>query len=88
MFEVITSQEIFFILHICDVECLFEKAEELSITFDVEKSELVHFSGKKQPLCTPLILSHFTLEPKELVRWLGVWFDRKLSFKAHVEKRL
>src|SRR5438034_3020408 len=25
---------------------------------------------------------------QELVRYLGVWFDRKLSFKAHVQKRI
>src|SRR5436190_9275653 len=26
--------------------------------------------------------------PQELVRYLGVWFDRKLSFKTHVQKRI
>ncbi len=25
---------------------------------------------------------------QELVRYLNVWFDRKLSFKAHVQKRI
>src|SRR6266513_707042 len=26
--------------------------------------------------------------PQELVRYLGVWFDRKLSFKINVQKRI
>ena len=27
------------------------------------------------------------IKPKELVRWLGIWFDPKLSFKEHVKIR-
>jgi hypothetical protein len=28
------------------------------------------------------------LQPKELVRWLGVWFDSGLTFKQHVAIRI
>ena len=65
------------------------RAKELSVTFEMEKTELIHFSRHRKPLLTPLILNNqFTLQPKEVVRWLGIWFDRKLTFKTHVEKRL
>ena len=29
-----------------------------------------------------------TIKPSTVVRWLGVYFDRKLSFKAHVDKKI
>ena len=28
------------------------------------------------------------LKPQNMIKWLGVWIDRKLTFKTHVEKRL
>ena len=29
-----------------------------------------------------------TINPKEVVRYLGIWFDSKLRFKSHIEKRI
>ncbi|EDO02463.1 hypothetical protein SS1G_04939 [Sclerotinia sclerotiorum 1980 UF-70] len=64
------------------------------ITFDPGKSELIHFSkhkSDKDPNSTPTV----TIEDcviKELnngkpyLRWLGILFDKKLSFKWHVRE--
>ena len=28
------------------------------------------------------------IHPSPIIRWLGVFFDRKLSFKTHVDKKI
>ena len=64
------------------------KAKLLSITFEISKSEMMHFCKKKEPIPNTISLENLTLEPKPLIKWLGVWLHYKLSFKTHVEKRL
>ncbi|KAI1003104.1 hypothetical protein K3495_g5101 [Podosphaera aphanis] len=60
----------------------------LSITFEISKSELMHFCKKKEPMSNTITLGNLTLEPKPLIKWLGVWLQYKLSVKTHVDKRL
>ncbi|KAI1001044.1 hypothetical protein K3495_g7159 [Podosphaera aphanis] len=64
------------------------KAKLLSIKFEISKSELMRFCKKKEPIPNTITLGNLTLEPKPLIKWLGVWLHYKLSFKTHVEKRL
>jgi ribonuclease HI len=61
------------------------------ITFAPDKYELIHFSRRQDdqdPSCTPdvtagpITVSENTKRP--YLRWLGVLFDKKLSFKYHV----
>ena len=56
--------------------------------FKPEKTELIHFHNKRSPITTPLRIGALVITPKEVARYLGVWFDAKLSFKPHVEKRV
>ncbi|KAI0991708.1 hypothetical protein K3495_g16479, partial [Podosphaera aphanis] len=58
------------------------------ITFDAQKSGLLHFSRKhKDRNLRPSVLTNsFTIteDPQiPYLKWLGVHFDRKLSFKFH-----
>jgi hypothetical protein len=60
------------------------------ITFDPKKSELLHFTRSwKDPNTdeSPGITSgtHSVKETAGPLRWLGVYFDRKLTFKQHVQ---
>ena len=62
------------------------------ITFDSEKSELIHFSRRhadKDPSTRPSVTSTaFTVtedRKKPYLRWLGVLFDRRLTYKWHVK---
>ena len=65
------------------------QANNLSVTFEMEKSDLIHFSNQKKPITTTLFLQNGNLlEPSETVKWLGIWFDRKLTFKCHTDKRI
>jgi hypothetical protein len=59
------------------------------VTFDPKKSELIHFTRSPQdpqPAASPLVSAgtHTIQESADPLQWLGVYFDRKLSFKHHV----
>ncbi|KAI1005071.1 hypothetical protein K3495_g3142 [Podosphaera aphanis] len=60
------------------------------ITFDAQKSGLLHFSRKHKDrnLRPPVLTNSFTIteDPRiPYLKWLGVHFDRKLSFKFHAQ---
>ena len=72
---------------------LFKLAGDQKVLFDPSKTELIHFCRKRKPLETPVVIpvesgSDLLITPKKVVRWLGLWFDFKLSFRTHIEKRL
>lgn len=67
---------------------------EHKVAFDPEKCELIHFTRSKDTMPSPPVSvnyahGNFTIreQPVPAVRWLGVWFDRKLQFNHHVMKR-
>jgi len=70
------------------ITMLFSKADNQQVQFEPEKTELIHFHNKRSPITTPLRIGALVITPKEVARYLGVWFDAKLSFKPHVEKRV
>lgn len=64
----------------------------LGLDIDADKTELIHFTrSRSNPSLDPLInisppnAPARTIRPTPVMRWLGVFFDRKLSFKKHVE---
>jgi Reverse transcriptase (RNA-dependent DNA polymerase) len=47
-----------------------------AIQFDLAKTELIHFNTSKEAKTASLRLPNDEIiQPKEVVRWLGVWFD-------------
>ena len=71
-----------------DVHQLYKLEAENAIQFDLAKTKLLHFTKIKQAKSTSLkLLNNELVKPKELVRWLGIWFDSNLSFKEHVNIR-
>ena len=71
-----------------EVAKLYELGAKNAIQFDLAKTELMHFSTGKQAKITTLKLPNGEIvEPKEVVRWLGIWFDPGLTFKQHVATR-
>ena len=56
----------------------------------MKKTELIHFHSKRiinyQEYTVQI--GNMQIEPKSLVRWLGIWLDSKLNFKEHVEKKI
>ena len=72
-----------------EVNRLYSLGKDLAIEFDLAKTELIHFYKGKEASTRSLELleNQGTIEPKELVRWLGIWYDPILSFKQHLAIR-
>ena len=50
---------------------------------------MIYFESKKIMSINSIILSNKTiLKFQNMIKWLKIWIDRKLTFKTHVEKRL
>jgi len=60
---------------------LNSRAKEATISFDISKTELIHFHSKRITIGEGLKLEGIEITPKALVRWLGVFLDSKLTFK-------
>ncbi|EFZ04216.2 Reverse transcriptase [Metarhizium robertsii ARSEF 23] len=57
-----------------------------SISFDPEKTEVMHFSRRRRETEPPVCHGDMEKQPEAAMRWLGLWLDRKFTFKTHVEK--
>src|SRR6201996_9280218 len=80
-----------------DVRNIMAWGANSKIAFAPEKLEMIHLTRKSGELAPPCIVNDgltitpITTAPKKgdqpALRWLGVWFDRKLSFRRHVSER-
>ena len=62
----------------------------IGMSFDPDKSELMHFSWRKGPSPNPPLVSSINdvqirLTAPKSIRWLGFHLDSKLSFNEHVK---
>ncbi|OAQ65636.1 endonuclease/reverse transcriptase [Purpureocillium lilacinum] len=69
-----------------DMEELLAWGAANGVTFDPDKTEVMHFSRKKSPSWPSVFQSDTEIVPGDAMRWLGLWLDRKLSFKFHVDE--
>jgi hypothetical protein len=71
---------------------VFKLMEALGLVLEHDKSEAFHFSRKDRDDDPPVDLGYapYTgqtpLQPKTVWRYLGFFFDRKLSFKEHTQR--
>ncbi|EXU95536.1 reverse transcriptase domain protein [Metarhizium robertsii] len=56
------------------------------ISFDPEKTEVMHFSPRRRKTEPPVRHGDVEKQPEAAMRWLGLCLNRKLTFKTHVEK--
>jgi hypothetical protein len=63
------------------------------VTFALEKQEMIHLTRQKSSYAPPCVVDEqLTINPilpsgsriPPALRWLGIWFDRKLTSKRHV----
>ena len=67
---------------------VFKWADNNVVTFDDLKSELIHFETTYKMTREPIQLPNGTIiHPSECIRWLGIWFDRKLSFNTYIKQK-
>jgi hypothetical protein len=81
-----------------DVQEIIEWGDHNKIFFAPEKLEMIHLTTKKGGLAPTLKVNDnleitpITTAPKPgqhpALRWLGVWFDRKMRFQRHVSERV
>lgn len=81
-----------------DVGSIIGYGEENKIFFAPEKLEMIHLSRKRRATAPNLVVNKdlvivpITTAPKAgqqpALRWLGAWFDRKLTFRRHVSERV
>ena len=73
------------------VATCFRWGKENTVAFDDPKSELMHYYKSRKKLDNPyvnVVLPNGTcIKPSDVQRWLGFWFDRKLSWKHHIQTR-
>ncbi|KAF8630476.1 hypothetical protein AX17_005408 [Amanita inopinata Kibby_2008] len=67
------------------------KLSAISLSIDTDKTELIHFPRTPgDPSAEPHININppndwaRTVRPQQVIQWLGIYFDRKLSFKTHI----
>uniref|UniRef100_A0A3Q3AL86 Reverse transcriptase domain-containing protein n=1 Tax=Kryptolebias marmoratus TaxID=37003 RepID=A0A3Q3AL86_KRYMA len=61
-------------------------ALEWGFRFSISKSKVVVFSNKKLNININLKLYGEEIERAEEFKYLGVWFDKKLTWKIHIDK--
>ena len=61
-----------------EVALIYTLSTKNTIQFDLEKTKLIYFGHSTIELELP---NSLIIKPKELVKWLGIWFDKGLTFK-------
>jgi ribonuclease HI/exonuclease III len=61
---------------------LYTWAEENGLEFDDSKTELIHFTPRAN-ITTITLPNETIISPSQEVKWLGVWFDNRLSYNTH-----
>ncbi|KAF8632119.1 hypothetical protein AX17_004922 [Amanita inopinata Kibby_2008] len=70
---------------------IVNKLSAIGLSINADKTELIHFPRTPgNPSAEPHININppndraRTVHPQQVIRWLGIYFDRKLNFKTHV----
>jgi len=73
-----------------EVKTLYDIGDQNGIRFDLVKTELIHFntSFEKASQAKLKLPNNAIVEPKRVVKWLGIYFDSKLTFNEHVKIRV
>ena len=69
-------------------KAILQEAKENAIKFNVEKTELLYASRKREIKAKPVQVGGSLIQPSNCVRWLGFFLDNKLSFKKHVQTKV
>ena len=67
----------------------YDLGDRNAVVFNDPKTKLMHFHRRRHsPECTVTLPNGTIIKPSTVLRWLGVFFDRKLIFKANVDKKI
>jgi len=68
-----------------ELEDALQWGRDNAVAFAPDKYELIHFTRKRDRSVPLIRVNGAPIQPKDVVRWLGVYFDPKLTFRTHVE---
>ncbi|XP_052740381.1 uncharacterized protein LOC128198524 [Bicyclus anynana] len=60
--------------------------KEKKLALAPEKTEAIVFSGRRKLDPIKFVVEDMAVAPKEHVKYLGVWLDKSLNYKKHVEE--
>ncbi|KAF8623926.1 hypothetical protein AX17_007254 [Amanita inopinata Kibby_2008] len=70
---------------------IVNKLSAIGLSIDADKTELIHFPRTPgDPSAEPHININppndraHSIRPQQVIRWLGIYFDRRLNFKTHI----
>jgi hypothetical protein len=69
-------------------EKLINYGNQHCIEFDMDKTELIHFHANNRDNENITLRNGTTILAKNEIKWLGIWFDKRLKFKTHVKNRI
>ncbi|KAF5606675.1 endonuclease reverse transcriptase [Fusarium subglutinans] len=69
-----------------DLAEIIQEGKKRGILFGPEKTEVMHFTRKHHKESPTITHKGRVVKAEGEIRWLGVWFDRKLTFRNHVMK--
>ena len=67
---------------------VLQEAKASAIEFEIDKTELLYASRKREPIQQSINVGKETIHPSKLVRWLGFFLDSKLSYREHVQRKV
>ncbi len=71
------------------VKSLFLWAKDNVIVFDDSKIKFIYFNKDKEiAISTVTLLNNIIIKSSELIQWLEMWFDWKLTFKDYIKKKI
>jgi ribonuclease HI len=71
------------------LEQTLSRLRDVGMTIDTDKLDLMHFTRKTKPVLPPIPFSvdgrKGAITPKKVMRWLGIYFDPRLTFREHIK---
>ena len=68
-----------------DIDELMAWGAANGVSFDPDKTDVIHFTRRMNDTSPPIIHGGTAKTPTNAIRWLGVWLDKKLAFRTHVD---
>ena len=64
---------------------LYTLGNKSGVEFDLDKIELIHWVNIKKQLPSIKLPTGINKTSKSMVKWLGIYFDSKMSFREHIQ---
>jgi hypothetical protein len=67
-----------------EASSIIDLGKKYQIKFDIEKTELIYFFSNTKEAYSLTLPDKSIIQPSNLIRWLGINFDKRLTFKEYI----